>query len=638
MANLIIPSKDIHKYVVGIDYGHGETSAAICQIEWDKEAGQREGKIDDIELDIPAKKKVLVSAICHHIDGALSIGAEAFEHMNNNNGIRVCFKQKPESLDGSDERLMIDYMAAVYKRVRESRDELTDTNHVVYIARPSGWVEEEAKELYCQMAIEAGIPLAGLTSESRAAIFYAKSPNVGFANEISKGAIVFDLGSSTLDFTYLSDETQPVDYGYNLGASIIDEVILEKMILSNGRVADFITKYPKYRDALKYEARRFKEEVYGRNPESRTISGFPLAKIVANDEPGEDYSDYEDIYVNLQVKNLATLNELVNSSSSYIDRIGEAIDDFKEKKILERKVNGVFLTGGASRMNFISPLISEHLRLSLDEVKIDNDNPSLTISRGIALLGTTDAITSVLVSELEKEIPSLVEKENVFSGFVEKLSVEISNQAWTVVWKTCHKWISSSKTTDENELKKELKKNLDDFQKNEVSVVTNQVLQKFLTEKSEDIRVQLNNIISRYAPGREMSSIKVEALEGDTDAIKKCLDSMKLTIAKICDSITNVVKDVLLAAIGLFLFGIFAAGYYLIKAIFNGVSSDTEKRRKKANKILDKKDDIVSGVKQKLSSELNNNQSLKKTVTDSLNSYFIKLIEANLTQVKIPIE
>lgn len=33
MANLIIPSKDIHKYVVGIDYGHGETSAAICQIE-----------------------------------------------------------------------------------------------------------------------------------------------------------------------------------------------------------------------------------------------------------------------------------------------------------------------------------------------------------------------------------------------------------------------------------------------------------------------------------------------------------------------------------------------------------------------------------------------------------------------------
>ena len=93
-----------------------------------------------------------------------------------------------------------------------------------------------------------------------------------------------------------------------------------------------------------------------------------------------------------------------------------------------------------------------------------------------------------------------------------------------------------------------------------------------------------------------------------------------------------------MAAIGLFLFGIFAAGYYLIKAIFNGVSSDTEKRRKKANNILDKKDDIVSGVKQKLSSELNNNQSLKKTVTDSLNSYFIKLIEANLTQVMIPIE
>ena len=80
------------------------------------------------------------------------------------------------------------------------------------------------------MAIKAGIPLGGLTSESRAAIFYAKSPNVNFSKEISKGAIVFDLGSSTLDFTYLSDKDKPIDFGYDLGASIIDNAILENMI------------------------------------------------------------------------------------------------------------------------------------------------------------------------------------------------------------------------------------------------------------------------------------------------------------------------------------------------------------------------------------------------------------------------
>lgn len=59
MADLIIPNKIQHKYVVGIDFGHGETSAAICPIEWDKDAGLRETKILDIDLDIAARKKVI---------------------------------------------------------------------------------------------------------------------------------------------------------------------------------------------------------------------------------------------------------------------------------------------------------------------------------------------------------------------------------------------------------------------------------------------------------------------------------------------------------------------------------------------------------------------------------------------------
>ena len=229
MANLIVPNKYKHKYVVGIDFGHGETSVAICPIEWDKSAGMRESFADDICIDIPAGKKVIPSAICRVSEGFI-IGDEAFEHMTDNNGIRVCFKQKPESLNGVAEQLMMDFMKAVYARIRESKTELEDGNHIVYIARPSGWVEEEAKELYRQMAIKVGIPLGGLTSESRAAIFYAKSPKVGFAKEISKGAMVFDLGSSTLDFTYLADNSKPIDFGYDLGASIIDNAILKEMI------------------------------------------------------------------------------------------------------------------------------------------------------------------------------------------------------------------------------------------------------------------------------------------------------------------------------------------------------------------------------------------------------------------------
>lgn len=56
-AQLIKPIKDQHRYVVGIDFGHGESSAAICSLEWETSAGHRENKEEDIDMDINARVK-----------------------------------------------------------------------------------------------------------------------------------------------------------------------------------------------------------------------------------------------------------------------------------------------------------------------------------------------------------------------------------------------------------------------------------------------------------------------------------------------------------------------------------------------------------------------------------------------------
>lgn len=634
MAKLITPDKNMHKYVVGIDYGHGETSAAICSIEWGKDAGLRETKVLDIDLDRAARKKVITSAICYVNEGIL-IGDEAFEHMTDNNGIRVCFKQKPETIDGEAERLMIDYMKAVYSRIRESQEELTDNNHVVYIARPSGWVEEEAKELYRQMAIRAGIPLGGLTSESRAAIFYAKSPSVNFAKEISKGAIVFDLGSSTLDLTYLSDTEKPIDYGYNLGASIIDNAILENMILKDEDLKEFIGKYPKYHDALKFKGRKFKEDAYGRSEGSKTIGGFPLGNIISDTE--DSYDDYADYYVKLRIANLGELNDIVNSKTHYMDELKKALEDYKTTKIPGKIVNGVFLTGGASRMNFIRPIICEAFNLPLEKVKIDNDNPSLTISRGIALLGATDATTTILVSELKKSLPSMINNDKMLSSLVDSLAKNITEEAWNAVDKACSSWVKTGSTTDEDELKQKLEREVKSFQTHKVPSIINRTIQSFLKEGTEDVRKKMNEIISRYAPGREISS-SGSVNVGDVKAINDSLSEMSATISKICDSITNVVSDVLWAALGIFLFGLFSVAYYVIKGAINFFRSDEDKRKDKAEKILDKKYEVTSEVESKLKIELAKNTAFKNAVTNSLSNYFTKLIENNLKQVMIPIE
>ena len=631
MSNLIIPDKSKHQYVVGIDFGHGETSAAICELEWDKEAGQREGNVLDIFVDRKAGRKVIPSAICR-VKGKIFIGDEAFEHMTDNEGIRVCFKQKPQSIDGQAEVLMIDYMRAVYARIRESEDRLTDTNHIVYIARPSGWQDEEAKELYRQMALRAGIPLSGLTSESRAAIFYAQhSPNVSFANEIAEGAIVFDLGSSTVDFTYLSDTDKPIDDGYNLGASIIDTIIYEEMILKSDEMKEFVSKYPEYAGALKFRARKFKEEVYGREY-SKTVHDFELEQIIQPEEKA--YDAYKAVRVKLKIQNLQELNDLIERKAHYITHLRDALLAFQQEKLSGKTINGVFLTGGASRMNFIHLMIAETLHLPEEKVKYDKDNPSLTISRGIAMLGVADAITGVLVTTLKESIPVFLSDEKMFERLLEALSSNISKEAWTAVQSACNDWVKHGQTTDRDELKKKIEESIKQFQRNRLSEVVNSAIQSFVKDESERIRKEMNKIISRYAPGQEISDIGNVSI-GNQQAIVDSMASMTELIKAIDRSMGDIIADILWKVLGAVLWGLLVIPYYILKAVF---TSDESKRKDKARDILKNKSKITFQVKTAIKINLASQQAFRDQVTGALSSYFSALIDVNLQKVIIPIE
>lgn len=641
MVQLVKLNKEKHKYVVGIDFGHGETSAAICELEWDKSAGTSEQKIRDIDMDRNAKKKVIVSAICKTPNGRYHIGNEAFEPDNLIEGtqLSVCFKQAPHQIDGEKEQLMIAYMRTVYERIRNYEENLKDDNHIVYIARPSGWVKEETKELYRQMALKAGIPLGGLTSESRAAIFYALSPNVGFAKEVSQGAIVFDLGSSTLDFTYLKDNNEsPIDYGYNLGASAIEQTIYEKLIYPTEGVDEFVANYPQYVDALRFQARLIKEEAYSKDPETRTLVKFSLDKVMS--EECEDYEKYEDVDVKIKFKNVNELNELIENRSTYISRMKESMIDYRDNHICGKKVHGVFLTGGASRMNFIIPLITEVFNLSETQVKIDGDNPSLTISRGIASLGVADAITDVLVTELEKKIPLLVDTSELQKRLIVKLSDEISSSSWRTVENACLSFKTSQLDINlgMKDLESKIRIYMDKYKEYELPRVISNVFNEFLKNESDNVRIELNKIISYYAPGREIKNIATTKISGSS-AINNELNKMAENIAEICaKNTTSTISKVLWAALGIFLWGAFAIIYYAIKGVVNLFRSEETKRKELCKKIEDEKYVIKSNILNELINQLTLNTEFKSVVSSNMKDYFNKLVKENIKQVRIPIE
>lgn len=637
MVKLITPDKKRHQYVVGIDFGHGETSAAICTLEWDTEAGQKEDKLEDIPVDRNRQKKAIPSAIALRDDDPEHpyIEDEAFEHISHNKGIRIGFKKPPVDIQGKDEKLMTDYMKAVYHNILQNEPRLNTNNHVVYIARPSGWQDEKTKDLYKTMALNAGIPLAGLTSESRAAIFYAKSPKISFAKEIDKGVIVFDLGSSTLDFTYLSDSDAALDEGYPLGASIIDKVIFDKIILQSEDAVNFVEEFDhKYEDALIYKARKFKETAYNKTSGSTIMDGFPLSQLIVNDTADiQAIQKYQRAYVPLILQNVDELNNLIEESTSYQKKLIDALLSFKHNYIKDKPLKGVFLTGGASRMNFIRPLIAATLRLPIEQVRIDKE-PSLSVSRGIALLGTADAVTGLLVSKLKEDIPNLLSDSKLFNPLVEKLADNITDRAWDVVESTCNDWIKYGPGTDRDELKRKIESRMNSFASSNLKSIINNTLQSFIKDESESIRKEMNKIISRYAPGKEIKmngSISI----GNQDAIASSLKDMTAVINAINKSVGDIIADILWKALAAFLWGVFAIPYYVLKAIF---TSDESKRKDKAKDILDKKYEIKTQVRDSLKSNLKYNSTFKNQVTTTLKGYFSELIDENLKRVMIPIE
>ena len=660
---LIIPDSNKHEYVIGIDFGHGETSAAKCLLEWDKPAGISDQNVLDIDMNREAKKKVIKSVICKTADDKYYLSDDAFHFQNLGNGsqLRIGFKAPPTKIDGEDEQLMIAFMKIVYERIRKYEPDLTDDNHIVYIARPSGWNDKETKD-YQQMALNAGIPLAGLTSESRAAIFYAiNAPKINFRKEISKGVIVFDLGSSTLDFTYLSEEVEDIcDSGFPLGASIIEQTIYNDKIANREEVKSFLSTYPQYADKLLFEARLIKEDAYSTAPILPKGDTIVLGDQMSPES--EDYAKYAEKCIPVKFKNIKDLNDYIDDKTLYSKNIKEALIDFREKYIQNKPLNGVFLTGGASRMNFITPLIEEVYNLTTEQVKIDPDDPSLTISRGIAMLGRADCVSEILAQTLKKEMQNYDCTEEVIPKCIDSLSNNIMMFAWKVVHSELITFKESKTDININELESQIRGRLTtDIQTHLETIFTETIMEELVSE-SEKIRIRLNNIINLYAPGQELKQTAID-VNADTSSITKELSQaidriVKMCIESVIKTASKVVKDVLWVILGFFLWGAFALTYYVGKYLWNKYKSEerkekekrkveekmkkeplnSSKRQKAYDRIIRKEETIKIDIKKQIEDYFNNDKSFTIDMSNLTKSYFDKLINENIERVKIRIK
>ncbi|MBO4955710.1 MAG: hypothetical protein J6C77_04845 [Muribaculaceae bacterium] len=405
------------KFFIGIDIGHGETSASRIP-------GYHDQKISHIPL-IDGQEKI-ISAICSNDGREWSLVASPTDLLKPH--IRCTFKNQVNKLNEENREALREFGKLIFKRILEKDDELEydpvtgEANFVICIACPTQWRKDDSSapdEYLNFFRNEADIlPAKMCINESDAAFFthYNKEYSAG------KDTLVIDLGSSTTDFTiYQNGKVIPdLCLSPQIGASRIEKSVTN-LILQDEEARAKILEAARLRHQYKPDkygpdvpdvdidtqdetmaismlARKAKENFFSDEP--------PLPHDYKPD-PDIDYPGGSDDYdLRIVMKNLVPKqlwlkkhndDKGLRTDIAYIslshDEFIDMIRNFRIELLEDVKINAhkledygvspelVILSGGASRMNFFQHDVMSVFQDA--EVKRDNA-PAWVVSDGAA--------------------------------------------------------------------------------------------------------------------------------------------------------------------------------------------------------------------------------------------------------------
>jgi hypothetical protein len=634
------------EYVIGIDLGHGETSAAICSMQWDKLENQLDASKD---LEMEPNRKVIPSAITITNDGKAKIGTSSFDpNILKQATVHVCFKKKPENINGESEQIMIQFMREVYHKIRENNGGmLTDGNHLVYIATPSGW-DKNAQQLYLEMAKKAGMPIGGVTKESRAAFVRAQhDPTANLGRNIEKGAIVFDMGSSTLDFTYHNAKLpKMIDNGYDCGASFVEKSMFKALESNNESISEFRKKYPDLVDYLLFEVRRAKEEIY--------FDTTRKYKKTINFEDFIDDEDLEDERLRLKYES-GELDEFLNNNG-YIQSIRDAMRDYRENYIPTQNIYGVFLTGGASRMDFIKGLVSECWNVPEDKIFRDQD-PSLTISEGVAEVARMDMRTS----DLENDLAPLFNKvsgDSIYDAFVDNFGNDLYQNLVQNVEKAIIDWRDDTEKRSLDGMNANIIRTVKETV-NQGSSAVNGYIQEAIASETSELTSKVESIVNTYTA--QGTNVSVPTLSNlvvlDNNSAKIDMTSVMNELAGSIEAESSnwggfIAGAGIGLAVSMILGGPIAwlvGGFAMAGKKWFG-NSEEDKKKKAMSKMLDqdermevvrsmstKWDEITNTIHESVFNSLRNNRAARSSVSRAMDA-LLKDYKDALTKSRIMVE
>lgn len=385
------------EFIIGINFGSSETSAVFCDLK----SGYKK------DLDILPGLKVIQSAVAILAqDGkeTICIGEAAIQNASYSKDFQIGFRKRPSEMNLSERNRMVAFMHGVYIEILHHHPDFATRPHVVYMAGHTSdlFFEKEEKE-YLKMAEYAGLPIAGIVKRHSAAIFRAILQPVSHVDRLCKnGFLLVDYGANTIDFVYINSSlSKPIYNGCPLGASAIERILL-KYAMENPSDA-YMLEFAK---------------LYGNNEESPPymllLDRFRAAKERFYWDEHKRFNvifDYGELTStgNTQIDGFGgfglpreKINKILGLSNrdGYIGQIKEYVRYFKANILVDNKVECVYLTGGASRMDFVKSIFMEVF--NLDEYHcVSDDNPSVIISQGVADLAYARYFYPQVLSEFK---------------------------------------------------------------------------------------------------------------------------------------------------------------------------------------------------------------------------------------------
>lgn len=237
-----------YDFVVGLDFGHGETVAYKYYLE-DIMTGGKKPVYRHVQMNYEGSFAI-PTYICYDASGQVKIGKEAVGI----SGFYQHFKRSPKEwsmpVGGREAReLMQDFIRTLWQSIlvyeKEIKVAAEEGKLLLAVGCPSGtdWTTEEYISEYCKLVQEAtGCKHVNIFPESSAAIMSnilsAMTPlredQTGQKQRrTDRGVAIYDFGSSTLDFTYVLMGVAIFNYSVDLGGAQIDRAMLKKILADN---------------------------------------------------------------------------------------------------------------------------------------------------------------------------------------------------------------------------------------------------------------------------------------------------------------------------------------------------------------------------------------------------------------------